>query len=143
MEKTIFTDEKIFKLQASNNNQNDIIYQVNLSDIKEKGHSEKRKLPVSLMVSAGVFKLGKTSIYFVTPGAMILQWHFATITVRDARDDYIFKQGGARSHTSKVTLAYLEEHCCKFLNSDFWSPNRPLFLWLCYLGYTGSQNLEA
>ena len=76
MEKTIFTDEKIFKLQASNNNQTDIIHEVNLNDIKEKGHSEKRKLPVSLMVFAGVFKQGKTSIYFVTPGAMINRTYY-------------------------------------------------------------------
>ena len=39
--------------------------------------------------------------------------------------DYIFQQGGACSHTPKVTLAYLEEHCCKFLKPDFWPPNSP------------------
>ena len=39
--------------------------------------------------------------------------------------DYILQQDGARSHTSKVTLAYLEEHCCKFLEPDFWPPNSP------------------
>ena len=43
LEKTFFTDEKIFKLQAPNNKQNDRIYGINLSDIREKGHSEKRK----------------------------------------------------------------------------------------------------
>ena len=38
---------------------------------------------------------------------------------------YIFQQDGARSHTSKVTLAYLEENYCKFLKADFWLPNSP------------------
>ena len=71
LEKTFFTDEKIFKLQAPNNKQNDRIYGVNLSDIREKGNSEKSKFPVSIMVSAGVSKLGKTSIYFFIPGAKI------------------------------------------------------------------------
>ena len=71
LEKTFFTDEKFLKLQAPNNKKNDRIYRVNLSDIKEKGHSEKRKFPVSVMVSTRVSKLGKTSIHFVTPGTKI------------------------------------------------------------------------
>ena len=70
-EKTFFTDEKIFKLQAPNKKQNDRIYGVTLYDIREKGHSEKSKFTVSVMVSAGAFQLGKTSIHFVTPGAKI------------------------------------------------------------------------
>ena len=39
--------------------------------------------------------------------------------------DYIFQQDGARLQTSKVTFAYLEEHCRKFLKPDFWPPNSP------------------
>ena len=70
LEKT-FRDEKIFKLQAPDNKQIDRIYGVNLSDIREEGNSEKRKFPVSVMVSAGVSVLEKTSIHFVTPGAKL------------------------------------------------------------------------
>ena len=33
-----FTFERIFKLQAQNNKQNDRIYRLNLSDISKKGH---------------------------------------------------------------------------------------------------------
>ena len=69
LEKTFLTNEKIFKLQAPNNKQNNRIYEVNLSDIREKGHSEKSKFPISIMVSAGVSKLGKSSIHIVTLGA--------------------------------------------------------------------------
>ena len=69
LEKTFFTNEKIFKLQAPNNKQNGRVYVVNLRDIKEKGHSEKSKFPISVMVSAGVSKLRRTSIHIVTPGA--------------------------------------------------------------------------
>ena len=43
LEKIFFIDEKIFKLQASNNKQNDGIYGINLSAIREKDHSEKIK----------------------------------------------------------------------------------------------------
>ena len=59
LERTFFTNEKIFKLQAPNNKQNYRIYEVNLSDIRETGHSEKSKFPVSGIVYAGVSKLKK------------------------------------------------------------------------------------
>ena len=42
-----------------------------------------------------------------------------------SNEGYIFQQNGARSDTSKVTLPYLEKHCCKFLKPDFWPPNSP------------------
>ena len=71
LKQIFFTDENIFKLQTLNNKKNDRIYVANLSDIRKKGHSEKTKFPISVMVSAGVSKLGKTSIHIVTPGAKI------------------------------------------------------------------------
>ena len=71
LKQIFFTDENIFKLQTLNNKKNDRIYVANLSDIRKKGHSEKSKFPISVMVSAGVSKLGKTSIHIVTPGAKI------------------------------------------------------------------------
>lgn len=58
-------------MEAPNTKQNDRTYGLNLSDIREKGYSEKSKFSASTMVSAGVYKLGKTSIHFVTPGAKI------------------------------------------------------------------------
>ena len=69
LEKTFFTNERVFQLQVPNNKQNDRIYGVNLSDIREKGHSEKSKFPIGVMVSAVVSKLGKTSIHIFNPGA--------------------------------------------------------------------------
>ena len=64
LEKKTFTDEKIFKLQALNNMQHDSIYGASFSHIKERGHSEKNKFSISVMVSTGVSKLRKISIHF-------------------------------------------------------------------------------
>ena len=72
--KKTFTDEKIFKLQALNNMQHDSIYGVNLSHIKEKGHSEKNKFSISVMVSIGVSKLRKTSIHFDLWLYLLTRW---------------------------------------------------------------------
>ena len=57
------------------------------------------------MVSAGVSKIGKTSIHFVTPGAKI-----NIIAMKFCHSDNIFMQDGALSHTSNAPLAYLDEH---------------------------------
>ena len=121
LEKTFFTDEKIFKLPAPNNKQNDRIFEVNLRDIREKGDSEKRKCPVSVMFSAGVSKLGKTSIHFVTPGVKINSAYYCNEVLSQLlpETEQLSNGDGASSHTSKVKLTYLEEHCCKLLKPDF------------------------
>ena len=110
-------------MQAPNNKQNGIIYVVNLSNIREKRHSGKSKFPVSVMVSAGESKLRKTFIHFVTSGTKINSacycnhiWLQLLSGVEQlSNGDYIIKQDGARSHTSKIILTYTEEHSCKFL----------------------------
>ena len=83
------------------------------------------------MVSAGVSKLGKTSIHFVFSGAKMNSDYYCNEVLsqllsemeRLSNGNYIFQLNRARSHASKVTLAYLEEHCCKFLRQEFWPPN--------------------
>ena len=39
--------------------------------------------------------------------------------------DYVFLQDRARSHTTKKSFAYLEEHCTEYVKPDFWLPNSP------------------
>ena len=85
------------------------------------------------MVSEGVSKLGKASIQFVIPGTKVNNTYYRNKVLPQllpeieqlSNGDYIFQQDGACSHTSKVTLAYLEEHCCKFLKPDSLQPNSP------------------
>ena len=103
------------------------IYGISLSDIREEGHS------VLILVSAGVSKLRKTSIHFVFSGVKINSAYYCNEILSQllpemeqlSNCDYIFQLNGARSHASKVILAYLEEHCCKFLRQNFWPPKSP------------------
>ena len=44
-----------------------------------------------------------------------------------SRGDYIFLQGGARSHTAKATLEYLNESCPECVKPNHWPPNSPDF----------------
>ena len=108
-------------MQGPNNKQNDRIYEVKLRDIREKGHSEiVCKFPISVMVSAGVIKLEKTSIHFVTSGAKINSAYNCNevlspllLEMEQLSDgDYVFQQDGTRSRKSKVALTCLEGHYC-------------------------------
>ena len=96
------------------------------------------------MVSASLSKLGKTSIHFITPSAKINSAYYCNEVLSQllpemeqlSNGDYIFQQDGARSQTAKITITYLEEHCCKFLKPDFWPPNsRDLLIMLSVLNW--------
>ena len=75
--KTFFTEEKVYKLQEPPNVQNDRVHEVNKSDARnDRAYVERKGLPSSVMISAGISKLGKTSIHVVTRGVKInLQHH--------------------------------------------------------------------
>ena len=132
--KTFFTDEKLFKLNQPRNTQNDRVYAVNKSDISLERIAVKRKtFPKNVMISVGVSKLGKTSVFFVEKGVKINSEYY----MREILDkmlpemsalsggDYIFLQDGARSHTSKASIAYLDEECPCYVKPHFWPPNSP------------------
>ena len=62
LDRTFFTDEKIFKLEKPHNNQNDRVYARNRNDISnDRLLVEHSKFPPYLMVWAGVSCFGKTS----------------------------------------------------------------------------------
>ena len=75
LETAFFSDEKIFKVTQLLNVQNDRTYAPSVckkSTIKNKRLYVKRSgFPMSLMVSVSVSKVGKSSIFFVEPGAKV------------------------------------------------------------------------
>ena len=76
----VFTDEKLFTVAAPRNAQNDRVYAV--QGTKKKDISADRLLRTrptfskSVMVSAGVSALGRTSIHFVEPGVKINEEYY-------------------------------------------------------------------
>ena len=75
LETAFFSDEKIFKLTQLLNVQNDRTYAPSAykkSTIQNKRlYVERSGFPMSLMVSIAVSKVGKSSIFFVEPGAKV------------------------------------------------------------------------
>ena len=83
------------------------------------------------MISAGVSKLGKTPIYFVKPHVKINAKYYCEQILskmlpamsRLSGGDYVLQQDGARAHTARETLKYLDEHCPEYVKPDHWAPN--------------------
>ena len=75
LETAFFSDEKIFKVTQLRNVQNDRNYAPSAckkSTIENKRlYVERSGIPMSLMVSVAVSKVGKSSIFFVEPGAKV------------------------------------------------------------------------
>ena len=66
----LWTDEKLFTVQAVHNSENDRIYAVNKSDIPLNDRLMfRRQKPASVMVWAGVISIGEKSLHiFIKEG---------------------------------------------------------------------------
>jgi hypothetical protein len=136
--RTWFTDEKIFTVQTPTNTQNDRVY-ANVRfkrDVTPARLLKGRKhFSQSVMVSLAVSKLGKTAPFFVTPKAKVNSVYYcdevlARGLLPDVRqlsgvDGYIFQQDGAPAHRSRHTVAYLNANVPEFIEPENWPPNSP------------------
>ena len=87
------------------------------------------------MVSVAVSKVGKSSIFFVEPGAKINCVYYrekllASIIPEMDRltgyQPYVFMQGGVRSHTANETVRFLnQQRYLTLLQPNMWSPYSP------------------
>lgn len=136
--KIFFTDEKVFRVDPPWNAQNDRVYAPadgRKSDVvDERLFVERGHFSPGIMVSAGVSKLGKTSLHFVEPEAKVNGEYYREQILRvmlpecaqlAGADGYTFQQDGARAHTARDTIAFLEERVPDLLEPTMWPPNSP------------------
>ena len=122
LETAFFSDEKIFKVTQLLNVQNDRTYAPSAykkSTIENKRlYVERSGFPISLMVSVAVSKVGKSSIFFVEPGAKVNGAYYrekllASMIPETDRltgyQPYVFMQDGARSHIANETVRFLNQ----------------------------------
>ena len=94
---------------------------------------KRKTFPKNVMISVGVFKLGRTSVFFVQSGVKINGQYYRNellvcmLTEMNnlSRGDYIFLQDRARSHTAKATLKYLNENYLAYVKPDHWPSSSP------------------
>ena len=141
LETAFFNDEKIFKVTQLLNVQNDCTYAPSAykkSTIENKRlYVERSGFPMSLMVSLAVSKVGKSSIFFVEPGAKVNGAYYrekllaSMIPEMDrftVYQPYVFIQDGARSHTAIETVRFLnQQRYLTLLQPNMWPPNSPDF----------------
>ena len=87
------------------------------------------------MVSVAVSKVGKSSIFFVEPGAKVIGAYYcekllaSMIPAMDrltGYQPYVFMQDGARSHTANETVRFLnQQRYLTLLQPNMWPPNSP------------------
>ena len=122
LEMAFFSDEKFFKVTQLLNVQNDPTYAPSAykkSTIENKClYVEHSGFPMSLMVFAAVSKVGKSSIFFVEPGAKVNGAYYCEkllalmIPEMDrltGYQPYVFMQDGAQSHTANERVRFLNQ----------------------------------
>ena len=138
LETAFFSDEKIFKVTQLLNVQNDRTYAPSAykkSTIENKRlYVERSGFPMSLMVSVAVSKVGKSSIFFVEPGAKVngayyreklLASMIPEMDTLTGYQPYVFMQDGARPHTANETIRFLNQQRYLTLQPNMWPPNSP------------------
>ena len=137
--KTFFSDESIFTVEGLYNAHNDVFYSpaAKKSDVDEaRIHHGKSQFPKCVMVSAAISKLGKTSLYLIEQGIRIDSKYYCDGLLSQlipemtalSGGDFIFQQDGARSHTSKHTIAYIDDNFPRnadILLPEDWPPHSP------------------
>lgn len=129
----LFSDEKIFTIEAAHNHQNDRIWasESPLSD-KIVAHSQH---PQSIMVWAGICASGKTPLVFVDPGVKINKNYYLQEILQGALEpwarahfgnrDWIFQQDSAPAHKAREVQGWCQAHLPGFISAQEWPPYSP------------------
>ena len=140
LQKTFFIDESIFTVESRYNAHNDVFYarEKRKEEVDEQRlHHGKSSFPQRAMVSAGISNLGKISLYLIERGVKVdaeyycqslLSQMILEIAALSGNRNFIFQQDGARSHTSKWTLSYMEKNLppnAELLSPDHWPLHSP------------------
>ena len=131
----VFSDEKLFSVEAKFNTQNDRILGKSPKDLPDHlRFVSRRQKPSSVMVWGAISKSWKSPLIFVKEGVKvntdsyvndILTPALASMKEKFKNKSFTFQQDGAPSHTSKKTQKWCEEHFHSFWTKDLWPPSLP------------------
>ena len=131
----VFSDEKLFSVEAKFNTQNDRILGKSPKDLPDHlRFVSRRQKPSSVMVWGAISKSWKSPLIFVKEGVKvntdsyvndILTPALASMKEKFKNKSFTFQQDGAPSHTSKKMQKWCEEHFPSFWTKDLWPPSSP------------------
>ena len=133
--KIVFSDKKLFSVEAKFNTQNDRILGKLPKDLPDHlRFVSRRQKPSSVMVWGVISKSWKSPLIFVKEGVKvntdsyvndILTPALASMKEKFKNKFFTFQQDGAPSHTSKKTQKWCKEHFPSFWTKDLWPPSLP------------------
>ena len=124
----VFSDEKLFSVEAKFNTQNDRILGKSPKDLSDHlRFVSRRQKPSSVMVWGAISKSWKSPLIFVKEGVKVMKEKFKN-------KSFTFQQDSVPSHTSKKTHKWCEEHFPSFWTKDLWPPSLPDLLWISVCG---------
>lgn len=135
-ENLVFSDEKLFNVEETLNNQNNRIYAASFEDIPEEMRSVERfHHPNSVMVWAAISKKGKFQLTFVEPGVKVnkeyYQEHILNAVVKEEgkrifkKGHWVFQQDSAPAHKAKINQEWCATQIPDFISSAQWPPSSP------------------
>ncbi len=132
----LWTDEKLFTVQAVHNHQNDRVLAGRKEDIPvELRTAFRRQKPPSVMVWAGVTTDGrKTPLIFMEEGVKVDQAVYldllSEVVLPWVKEEYgdtplLFQQDEAPSHTAKIVQEWCKDMFSHFWSKSEWPPSSP------------------
>lgn len=134
--RTLFSDEKLFTVEAVYNPQNNRVLAKSPEDARNKGKVvNKASHPLQIMVWAGVCSDGKTPLVFVDPGVKIDQKYYKEEILEKTllpwshshypNTHWTFQQDGAPAHKAKTVQAWCKNNLPGFIAAHEWPPSSP------------------
>lgn len=151
----IFSDEKMFTLEDTHNQQNDRVYGKSLKDIPENHLAVERFQNHSAVMVWGAFsRKGKLPLLFIERGVKINQDYYISRVLNGhmlehvealyGEEYYCFQQDSAPSHKAKRTQEWCANNLTDFLSPEDWPSSSPdlnpldFFAWGYMLSKIGS-----
>ncbi|CAF1015630.1 unnamed protein product [Didymodactylos carnosus] len=136
VKKIIFSDEKLFVVEAKLNAQNDRIYSLAIEDIPENLRTAQRfQKSASMMIWGVISHNGKIPLKFVDKGIKITARYYQDEILRSTlkpnvdslypNGQWTFQPHSAPAHKAKTTQAWLRLNCPDFTFSEEWPPSPP------------------
>ena len=124
----IFSDEKLFTVEAAFNHRNDRVLSKSLQDIPPGLEKVRIQKPPSVIVWAAVSSEGKFPLIFVSEGVKINKELYIDKILKDGlmpwtsemypNANWTFQQDRAIFHTANLTQQWCRDHCPVFITKE-------------------------
>lgn len=132
----LFTDEKLFKVEAEFNPQNHRVLASTSEQANNQGRMIKRAShPQQVMVFGAITSDGKMPLIFVDPGVKINKEYYLEETLKNhvlpwtkshfGNQVWTFQQDSAPAHKAKIVHAWCTANFPRFITSSEWPASSP------------------